>query len=607
MNTQNTESFEHFNIVIVGHVDHGKSTVIGRLYADTGSLPEGKIDKVKAICEQQGKEFEFAFLFDALLEEQEQGITIDTARTFFSWGKRKYTILDAPGHKEFLKNMISGASRAEGALLVIDANEGVREQSKQHGYMLSLLGIKQITVLVNKMDLVDHREEVFLRIEKEYREFLSRLKVYPRNFVPVSARHGDNIAHASKNMPWHKGATVLGSLEMFSKEPPNTELPLRLPVQDVYKFDERRIIAGRLNSGRLKVGDRLVFTPSNKTASVRTVEQFNAKELPSEALAGQSMGITLDEQIFIERGEIVSHQKSIPFVSSLFRANIFWMGRQELQKGKKYLLRLCTREVECEVFEIHRIVDSTNLEAKSAVASIGRNEVAEVTIRTKAAIAFDLYSDFEATGRFVLVDEYDVYGGGIIMEYVSDEHETYRKEAQERDIHWVKGEVRASDRAECYGHRAAALLFSGTDEKGKIEIARKLEKKLVKEGRHAYLLDGENLRLGLDSDISKAEGAEVMRRFGEVTRLLIDTGMIVISPTSHFSEEDFQTIKTLVHPAPVISIFVAEKECSSPAGTDILLSEVRNYEAAAAEIVDKLKVMGILANIVGPSSFCFTI
>src|SRR5712692_8221009 len=203
---------ESLNIVIVGHVDHGKSTLLGRLYADTGSLPDGKLEKVQAICRQQGKEFEYAFLFDAFLEEQEQGITIDTARTFFAWKGRHYIIIDAPGHKEFLKNMISGAARAEGALLLIDALEGVKEQSKKHGQLLSLLGVRQFAVVVNKMDLVGYRQDVFEAIEKEYRDFLKQLQVVPERFIPASAKLGDNIADSSEHMAWYQGPTVLETL-----------------------------------------------------------------------------------------------------------------------------------------------------------------------------------------------------------------------------------------------------------------------------------------------------------------------------------------------------------------------------------------------------------
>ena len=237
------QTIRNLNIVIVGHVDHGKSTLLGRLYADTGSLPDGKLEKVQAICRQQGKEFEYAFLFDAFLEEQEQGITIDTARTFFIWKGRQYIIIDAPGHKEFLKNMISGAARAEAALLLIDALEGVKEQSKKHGYLLSLLGVRQFAVVVNKMDLVGYRQDVFEGIEKEYQEFLGQFDAVPERIIPVSAKLGDNIANRSRR--WHgTGPHGAGNPQHVQKEMARSEQPLRLPVQDVYKFDARRIIAG---------------------------------------------------------------------------------------------------------------------------------------------------------------------------------------------------------------------------------------------------------------------------------------------------------------------------------------------------------------------------
>jgi bifunctional enzyme CysN/CysC len=403
MTTSDTKPFENLNIVIVGHVDHGKSTLLGRLYADTGSLPDGKLEKVQAICKQQGKEFEYAFLFDAFLEEQEQGITIDTARTFFMWKGRQYIIIDAPGHKEFLKNMISGAARAEAALLLIDALEGVKEQSKKHGYLLSLLGVRQFAVVVNKMDLVGYRQDVFDGIEKEYREFLGQFKAVPSQFIPVSAKLGDNIANRSGRMSWYNGSTVLETLSTFQKEAARSEQPLRLPVQDVYKFDARRIITGRITAGRLKVGDHLVFSPSNKRANIRTVEAFNIEPQPTEGQAGQSIGVTLDEQIFVERGEIASHQEHLPLVSTAVRANLFWLGKRPLEKGRKYLLRVATKEVDCEVASIHRIIDTMDLAQQQGSTTINKNQVAELTLRTKTPVAFDLSSSFEATGRVVLV------------------------------------------------------------------------------------------------------------------------------------------------------------------------------------------------------------
>jgi bifunctional enzyme CysN/CysC len=596
---------ENLNIVIVGHVDHGKSTLLGRLYADTGSLPDGKLEKVQAICRQQGKEFEYAFLFDAFLEEQEQGITIDTARTFFIWKGRQYIIIDAPGHKEFLKNMISGAARAEAALLLIDAMEGVKEQSKKHGYLLSLLGVRQFAVVVNKMDLVGYRQDVFDGIEKEYREFLGQFGAVPERIIPVSAKLGDNIANRSQAMPWYSGPTVLDALSLFKKETARSEQPLRFSVQDVYKFDARRIIAGRIAAGRLKIGDHLVFSPSNKRANIRSVEAFNVEPVPTGAEAGQSVGITLDEQIFVERGEIATHQDHLPLVSTAIRANLFWLGRRPLEKGRKYVLRIATKEVDCEVAAIHRIIDTMDLNQQQGGASVGRNQVAELSIRTKVPVAFDLSSSFETTGRFVLVDEYDIAGGGIVTQLVHDDQEFLREEARRRDFAWVKGEVGIEARAQQYGHRAAVVLVTGGRHTGKSFLAKKLEARLVADGRHAYLLDGENLRRGLDADLSEGERGqttEMARRYGEVARLLIDTGLIVVSTTNPFGlayAEAAQAIRTLVHPAPVIAVHMSKAPEEVPPNTDIVLSGPLDFDAATRLILEELKRRGVLAQAIG--------
>ena len=314
-------------LVIVGHVDHGKSTLVGRLLSDTGSLPEGKLEFVQDICDQQGKTFEFAFLLDALQEEQEQGITIDTSQIFFHTPKRKYVIIDAPGHKEFLKNMVTGAADAEAALLLIDAKEGVQEQSRRHGYILKLLGLTQVAVVINKMDLVGYDEKVYSKIKKEYSNFLKSLGVEAKEFIPVSAKLGINIAELKDEMPWYKGPTVLNMLDQFEKKPRPDHLPFRFPVQDVYKFDERRIIAGRVESGKLKVGDRIIFSPSNKQAVVKTIEAWSVNEQPVSATSSESIGFTLDEQIFVERGNVCTLREELPIVSTTFDANVFWMGQ----------------------------------------------------------------------------------------------------------------------------------------------------------------------------------------------------------------------------------------------------------------------------------------
>src|SRR3972149_1871853 len=255
-------------IVIVGHVDHGKSTLVGRLIHDTDSLPEGKFEAIQAMCQRRGMPFEWAFLMDALKSERDQGITIDTAQIWFSTDKRKYVLIDAPGHKEFLKTVVSGAASADAALLVIDAAEGVREQSRRHGYLLHLLGVSQVAVAINKMDLVGYSKARFEEVEREIRSYLGEIGVTPTHVIPVSGREGVLTVTPSSAMPWYRGPAVVESLDLFQPPVPPTDLPLRFPVQDVYKFDERRIIAGRIESGRLKVGDTPLFSPSNKTAKV---------------------------------------------------------------------------------------------------------------------------------------------------------------------------------------------------------------------------------------------------------------------------------------------------------------------------------------------------
>lgn len=592
------------NIVIVGHVDHGKSTLLGRLYADTGTLPEGKVEKIQAICKQQGKDFEYAFLFDAFLEEQQQGITIDTARTFFQWAGRQYIIIDAPGHKEFLKNMVSGAARAEAALLLIDALEGVREQSKRHGLLLSMLGVKQVTVVVNKMDLVGYRQDTFDAIEKEYREFLAQLNVTPQFVIPASAKLGDNIAKASSEMAWFTGPTVLDSLAKFSSESEEAEQSLRFPLQDVYKFDARRILAGRITSGSLKVGDRLICSPSNKTALVQSVEAFNIEPQPTQASTGQSVGITLDEQIFVERGEVLSHESSIPLVSTSFRANLFWLGQRPLEMNKLYLVRLGTREVECQVASIHRIVDANDLslDNQETKTSVQRNEVADITIQAKAPLAFDLYSSFETTGRFVLVDNYDVAGGGIITEMVQDREENLRVEARQRDFAWVQGDVSLADRAKHYGHRAALVLLVGPDTTAKTFLSKKLESVLVAGGRHAYMLDPENLRRGLDADLPTEEALEFVRRYGEVARLLVDTGLLVISTTNSFNlpaDQSIEAIRTLVHPVSVLTVYMSKDTKVASMESDLSFTGPEDFTATAHDILEALKQKGILAEAIG--------
>ncbi len=406
---------ETLKIVMVGHVDHGKSTLVGRILHETGFIPESKINHVKKVCDDQGKGFEFAFLLDALEEERDQGITIDVSQMFFKTKKRNYVIIDAPGHKEFLKNMISGASNADVAFLLIDAEEGIQEQTQRHAYLLSLLGIKQIAIVVNKMDLVGYSENVFNSTREVYSKYLRTIGVTARTFIPISAYHGENVSSKSSKMPWYQGQSILEILDNFAAHDDRSLLPFRFPVQDVYKFDKRRIIAGRVETGRVAVGDEVLFLPSGKSTRVKTIEKWNS-EAPTAAEAGQSVGFTMEEQIFVERGDIGCLPKERPMISDRFQANIFWMGNKHLEKGGKYILKLATQEIECVVESILKVINSSTLEEISKnAASVAKNEVAEMILSTKKPIVFDTFDEVPETGRFVLVHEHDVRGGGIIL------------------------------------------------------------------------------------------------------------------------------------------------------------------------------------------------
>ena len=550
---------EQLKIVIVGHVDHGKSTFVGRLFHDTGSLPEGKLEQLQRIAERRGVPFEWANLMDALQSERDQNITIDTAQIWFQTKKRQYVIIDAPGHKEFLKNMVTGAANAEAALLLIDANEGIQENSKRHGYLLNLLGIRQIAVLVNKMDLVDYSQEKFQQIEAEYRKFLASVGVTPKLFIPIAAYHGDNIAEKSPKTPWWNGPTVLQTLDAFKVSELPKDQPLRFPIQDVYRFDERRILAGRVESGSIKVGDRLLFAPTNKVSTVKTIERWNAPKSDS-ASAGESIGVTLTEQIFVERGAVAALETAPPYELTKFKTRVFWLGRNPFKKGKSYKLKLATQEVECQIDEIEKIIDASTLETirrDGKELAIGRHEVGEVILRTKRPVAFDAINEIVPTGRFVIVDGFDVSGGGIIVE------DNYPRRSSDglhksENIFWSHGKVTARQRELRNGHPGCVIWLTGLSGAGKSTIAVELERELFNLGKHTYILDGDNIRHGLCKDLGFApeDRRENIRRIGEVAKLFADAGAICITAFISPYRADRDLVRSLMKSGEFIEVFV---------------------------------------------------
>ena len=537
-------------VVFVGHVDHGKSTLIGRILHDTGSLPEGKIEEIKKACAAEGMEFEFAFLLDALLEEQKQNVTIDTTEIPFRTARRRYAIIDAPGHNEFLKNMITGASRADAAILVIGADEGVREQSCRHAYLLSMLGIKQVVVVVNKMDLADYSETRFREIEQDYRKFLQQLGLNALTFIPASAKQGENVARASMKMKWYCAASALEALDLLETQKRDVDLPLRFCVQDVYRFDGRRIIAGRIETGTLRMGDELIFSPANKSSVVATIERWphvilsevegssgtsstatqrdSSTSLGIIAIAGDSIGITLSEQIFVERGYVASHQNETPIETNRFHADLFWITREPLRVGHFYDLRLATQQVKCQIVSIEQVINSATLETKSDQRErLERNEIGKLTIQTRSPLVIDNYDRVPNLGRFVIVDDGKICGGGTIFGGVY----TDRTVAKSKNIFWTEEKITARERALRTGHRGAVIWLTGLSGAGKSTIAQSLERDLFHRGMHTYVLDGDNIRHGLTSNLgfSPDDRMENIRRVSEVAKLMADAGTVVIT------------------------------------------------------------------------------
>jgi bifunctional enzyme CysN/CysC len=594
-----TRSAERMPIVVTGHVDHGKSTIVGRLLADTKSLPEGKLEAVRATCERNAKPFEYAFLLDALKDEQSQGITIDSARVFFKSAKRHYIIIDAPGHVEFLKNMVTGASRAQAALLVIDAREGIQENSRRHGYLLSMLGIRQIVVIVNKMDLVGFEQRVFDDIVTEYGAFLRELSVVPAGYVPVSGFQGDNVANRSAIMDWYSGPTVLEALDAFETERPSVDQPFRMPVQAVYKFtlqnDDRRIVAGTVDAGRVRPGDEVVFYPSGKKSRVRSIEGFN-RPPQSQAEAGESTGFTLEEQIYVTRGEIAARVgEPPPLVSTRVRVNLFWLGRSPLARGKDYVLKLGTAKVPIRVETIHRVIDASALAAAENRQFVDRHEVAECTLALDRPLAFDLAQQVAGTGRFVIVDQYEISGGGIVRQAISDSQALARDKVMRRNLKWAVGGVSDERRMERLSQKAALIVITGERHVDRKRLGRELETRLFDEGRFVYFLAIGNVLYGVDADLDHTDEnrSEHVRRLSEVANILLDSGLIVIATAIGLTQEELDLIGTTVGPERVSAVWVGDQVTTNIAA-DLFLGESDAGDEGVGRLKGLLQQKGII-------------
>jgi bifunctional enzyme CysN/CysC len=572
------------DIVVIGHVDHGKSTLVGRLLADTGSLPEGRLEQVQQACRRNAKPFEYAFLLDALKDEQAQGITIDSARCFFHTAKREYIIIDAPGHIEFLKNMISGAARAEAGLLVIDVAEGVRENSRRHGYLMSMLGIRQIAVCVNKMDLAEYREEAFAAVRDECGQFLAKIGLEPLAFIPISAREGDNVAGRgigfqpmnhrqdadateSPRMAWYTGPTILDLLDTLQKEPAPVDKPLRLPVQDVYKFtehgDDRRIIAGRIVTGRLHVGDEVVFLPSAKRSRIQSIEAFPSSP-HQEAQAGESAGVTLQTQVYAKPGELMVKAGELqPRSSTRLEANLFWLSANPMVMGKRYKLKLHAARAAAYLTAVHTVIDASNLTTVANRRQIERHDVAHVTLETLKPVACDPAVEIPQTGRFVIIDDYEIAGGGVILSAEQTSNTLVLEHVRQRNQAWVRSRISPQARAGRHNQRPALVVICGPQGGDMEALGRAVEEHLHHSGRLAYYLGLSNQLLGLNADLNVLGGREeFLRRLGETAHLFTDAGLIVITTIADLDDFELETLDTLNQPGELVVVNVGEVQLS---------------------------------------------
>ncbi len=406
---------EYLNVVVVGHVDHGKSTLIGRLLYETKQLPESKLLEIERISQRQFRDVEFAYVLDALKEEQEQNITIDITQVPFQTKHKNFLLIDAPGHKEFIKNMVCGAANAQGAILLISAPEGICDQTRRHLTLLQLLGLNKIVVFVNKMDLVGYDFSRFTVLEKEVHDLFLKNGLKPAAIIPLSARNAVNfLTLPQKEMSWYSGQTIYDFLDLWELKAEKNGI-LRFPIQDVYRWNDRRYIVGRVESGSISPGDMITFYPSLKETIVESVEQWN-KSL-SIGIAGESIGITMKDQIFVERGNIAANKGQALAITTELRARIFWLGKEPLRAYCRFMLLCTTQEVEAEIVAIKRRIDPESLICLQENAQeVLCNEVAEVIISLKKPLAVDRFEDLPRTGRFVIAGKNGIAGGGVVVE-----------------------------------------------------------------------------------------------------------------------------------------------------------------------------------------------
>ena len=547
---------ELLRFITCGSVDDGKSTLIGRLLYDTQQVFEDQLDAVGRDSRKYGTTGEapdLALLVDGLQAEREQGITIDVAYRYFTTAKRKFIIADTPGHEQYTRNMVTGASTADLAIVLVDARSGMQVQTRRHSYLVHLLGIRHVIVAINKMDAVDYDESVFAAIRDDYSAFANQLGIEGFSCVPVCALNGANVTRAAEEMPWYAGPSVLDLLENTEVHEQDSELPMRLPVQYVNRTrSDFRGFCGTLVSGSIEVGDELVALPSGRRSRVAEIVRFEGAR--DSARAGEAVTLTLSDEIDISRGDVLVHPDRLPRVTESFDARVVWMSDRPLSPGRQYNLKLATNDVPATPETVHHRIDVNTLEHHPA-DRLELNEIGYCRIRCSRALAFDSYDSLPATGAFILIDRVSnlTVGAGMIVRPVTDSLTD-----KSSNVTWHASTVNKRARAQQKSQKPAVLWFTGLSGAGKSTVANALEQALFSRGHHSYLLDGDNVRHGLNRDLgfSDSERVENIRRIGEVAKLMADAGLVVLTAFISPFRADRAMVRELMEDGEFIEIHV---------------------------------------------------
>ncbi|MCW2622571.1 MAG: sulfate adenylyltransferase, large subunit, partial [Frankiales bacterium] len=534
-----------------GSVDDGKSTLIGRLLYESQMVFDDHLAALTAdskVSGTQGGELDLALLVDGLAAEREQGITIDVAYRFFSTEKRKFIVADTPGHEQYTRNMVTGASTADLAIILIDARKGVLTQTRRHSFLVSLLGITKIVLAVNKVDAVDYSQEVVERIDRDYRAFAGQVGLTDITTIPTSALKGDNILVLSDNTPWYTGPTLLGHLETVGVEEQLQLQPFRMPVQWVSRPDlDFRGFAGQIAGGVVRPGDALRVLPSSRVSTVARIVTFDGDL--DLAVAGQSVTLTLADEVDVSRGDVLAAADDPPEVADRFVADLVWMAEEPLQPGRPYLLKIGARTVTATVSAPDHKIDVNTLEELPA-QTLQLNEIGVVQVSLDRPVPFDPYTANRDMGGFVLVDR--LSNGTVAAGML-------RSASRVADnVHWQAVDVDVAARSALKGQQPCVLWFTGLPSSGKSTVANLVEQQLLLRGRHTYLLDGDNLRHGLNADLgfSSEDRVENIRRVGEVARLMVDAGLIVLVTLVSPFRADRDLVRARLEPGQFVEVFV---------------------------------------------------